>query len=183
MAPADCRPSQYTPGWSWTGRRSGPCSKGPVAMQVRGPIGAACARVPMTRTVLRGSHPRSGCCSGWAGVAGRGCPSGRKPMSTQSSWPPRSRTPPARPTPPPGSEPAGVVAQRIIGVQHGPVHAVIGPGHQTGVAGAEVIHPLTVRRSTARDQSCFEGAHRCRAKSQHRRSQVTSEYPGARFCR
>jgi hypothetical protein len=62
------------------------------------------------------------------------------------------------PTPPPGAEPAWVVTQRIVGVQHDPIHAVIAAGQQAGVACAELIHPPTVKRSAAPDQSCPEGA-------------------------
>jgi hypothetical protein len=43
------------------------------------------------------------------------------------------------PAPPPGPEPARVVPQREEGVQHDPVHAVIGAGQQIPVPLAEVI--------------------------------------------
>ena len=51
----------------------------------------------------------------------------------------------AVPPPPPGPEPARVMAQRVIRVQHDPVHAVIRAGQQVPVPFGEVIgHALTV---------------------------------------
>ena len=57
--------------------------------------------------------------------------------------------------PPPGPEPARAAAQRIVGVQHDPVHAVIRAGQQPRIPRREVIShalnvslsPLTVRRT------------------------------------
>jgi hypothetical protein len=49
---------------------------------------------------------------------------------------------------PPGPEPARVVPQREVGVEHDPVHAVIRAGQQIAVPGAEYIsHPPTVGRA------------------------------------
>ena len=62
------------------------------------------------------------------------------------------------PTAPPGAKPARVMPQRVIGVYHYPVHAVIAAGQQAGVPLAELIHPPTLRRSAARHQICPEGA-------------------------
>ena len=62
--------------------------------------------------------------------------------------------------PPPVPEPARVVPQREVGVQHDPVHAVIAPGQQVPVPLGEVIgHPPTVRISGAsRQPDCPQGA-------------------------
>jgi len=51
----------------------------------------------------------------------------------------------AVPAPPPGPEPARAMAQRVIRVQHDPVHAVIRAGQQVPVPFGEVIgHAPTV---------------------------------------
>ena len=68
--------------------------------------------------------------------------------------------------PPPSPEPARVMPQREVGVQHDPVHAVIGASQQIAVPLAEVIgHAPTVRISGASRQpdrspqpDCPEGA-------------------------
>ncbi len=62
--------------------------------------------------------------------------------------------------PPPGPEPAGRIAHRVAGIQHDPVHAVIGTGQQARIARREVIsHPPTVGpRSASRQPDCPEGA-------------------------
>ena len=49
------------------------------------------------------------------------------------------------PAPPPHPEPARIMAQRVIRIQHDPVHAVIRTGQQVPVPLRELIgHPLTV---------------------------------------
>ena len=51
----------------------------------------------------------------------------------------------ALPAPPPGPEPARGVAQGEVGVEHDPVHAVIGAGEQVAVAdGKSVVHDRRV---------------------------------------
>src|SRR5258708_39758400 len=51
--------------------------------------------------------------------------------------------------PPPGAEPARAAAQRIAGVQHDPVHAVIRAGQQPCIPRREVIsHALNVSLSS-----------------------------------
>ena len=51
--------------------------------------------------------------------------------------------------PPPGAEPARAAAQRIVGVQHDPVHAVIRAGQQPRIPRREVIsHELNVPLSS-----------------------------------
>src|SRR6266849_951786 len=51
--------------------------------------------------------------------------------------------------PPPGPEPARAAAQRIVGVQHDPVHAVIRAGQQPRIPRREVIsHALNVPLSS-----------------------------------
>lgn len=62
------------------------------------------------------------------------------------------------PASPPHPEPARIVPESEVGVDHDPVHTVIAAGHQLGIAGAQLIHPPTVRRPSVRDQSCPEGA-------------------------
>ena len=66
----------------------------------------------------------------------------------------------AVPAPPPGPEPARAMAQRVIRVQHDPVHAVIRAGQQVPVPLGEVIgHPPTVGlRCRSRQPDCPEGA-------------------------
>jgi hypothetical protein len=62
--------------------------------------------------------------------------------------------------PPPAPEPARIVADGEVGVQHDPVHAVIAARQQVPVPLAEVIgHPPTVGPSRAsRQPDCPEGA-------------------------
>ena len=62
------------------------------------------------------------------------------------------------PAPPPHPEPARVVPEREVRVEHDPIHTVVAAGHQLGIVSAEIVHPPTVRRSAASDQSCPEGA-------------------------
>jgi hypothetical protein len=55
--------------------------------------------------------------------------------------------------PSPAPEPARTMTQRIIRVQHDPVHAVIGTSHQVPVPLGEVIsHSLTVEPARTSDQ-------------------------------
>ncbi len=62
---------------------------------------------------------------------------------------------------PPRPEPARVVPQREVRVEHDPVHTVIRAGQQLPVAFGEFIdHPRTVGSPTTGDQSCPEGATR-----------------------
>ena len=57
------------------------------------------------------------------------------------------------PAPPPGPEPARAMAQRVIRVQHDPVHAVIAARQQVPVPFGEVIsHALTVEATRTSDQ-------------------------------
>ena len=52
----------------------------------------------------------------------------------------------AVPAPPPGPEPARAMAQRVVRVQHDPVHAVVRAGQQVPVPSGEVIgHAPTVK--------------------------------------
>src|ERR1035437_3829930 len=66
-----------------------------------------------------------------------------------------TRTAPVQP-PPPRPEPARVMAQREIRVQHDPVYAAIAARQQVPVAFGEVIgHPSTVRpRGASRQPDC-----------------------------
>ena len=81
----------------------------------------------------------------------------------------------AVPAPPPHPEPARVMPQRVVRVQHDPVHAVIGTGQQVPVPLSEVIgHAPTVgpRRTSRQDisRTAPEGGHSFRAKSRAERS-------------
>ena len=78
----------------------------------------------------------------------------------------------AVPPPPPAPEPARVMAQRVIGVQHHPVHAVIRTGQQVPVPLGEVIgHPPTVElRGNSCQPDCPRRGHSFRAKSRTERS-------------
>jgi hypothetical protein len=60
----------------------------------------------------------------------------------------------------PETEPARAVTQREVGVQHNPVHAVLGAGQQIPIPLSEVIsHPPTVELSSvSRQPDCPEGA-------------------------
>jgi len=63
------------------------------------------------------------------------------------------------PTPPPDPEPARVVPEWVIGVEHDPVNAVIAAGQQLAVPFTEFIdHLRNLRRPATGDQSCPEGA-------------------------
>src|SRR6266566_2700848 len=64
------------------------------------------------------------------------------------------------PPPPPGPEPARVVPQAEVGLQHNPVHAVIAAGQQIAIPLGEVIgHPPTVRiAGISRQPDCPKGA-------------------------
>ncbi len=42
--------------------------------------------------------------------------------------------------PPPHPKPARVVTQREVGVEHDPVHAVVGAGQQLAITLAQLIH-------------------------------------------
>ena len=80
----------------------------------------------------------------------------------------------AVPPPPPGPEPARAMAQRVIRVQHDPVHAVIRAGQQVPVPSGEVIgHAPTVKvtRTSRQDisRTAPEGGHSSRAKSRAKR--------------
>src|ERR1019366_10215945 len=63
------------------------------------------------------------------------------------------------PTTPPHPKPARVGSQRVVGVEHDPIHAVVAAGQQIAIPFTEFIgHLQNVRRTTRGDQNCPEGA-------------------------
>src|SRR5450759_3088220 len=63
------------------------------------------------------------------------------------------------PAPPPHPKPARVGSQRVVRVEHDPIHAVVATGQQIAIPFTEFIsHLQNVRRTTRGDQNCPEGA-------------------------